>query len=477
MKDILQVAIKEAKRLGAEYADVRYMDRKSEPLATKNGAVQTMASIEDKGFGVRVLAKGGWGFSSSNTLTEVELKRCAAEAVAIAKASAKVQAQPMTLSPIKAVQDVYRTQVKVDPFDIPMDERLDFLRAIDKELQSEPSIKVAQSSLMALKEHKWFVSSEGSCIEQEIVETGASISATAAGNGDVQRRSFSDYAAAGFEVVESMNLKDLAGGLAKEAVALLSADTCPKGETSLILGSSQLALQVHESCGHPIELDRVYGSEASFAGTSFLTPDMLGKYQYGSPDVTIVADATIPGGLGSFGYDDEGVPAQRTTIIDKGLFTNYLTSRETAPTLGQLSNGTMRADSWSNIPLVRMVNISLESGDWTLDEIIRDTKDGIFMESPKSWSLDDKRLNFHFSTEYAYEIKDGAITRLLKNPAYTDMTTHFWNACDAVSGKGAGEWHLWGMPSCAKGEPVQIAHVAHGAAPARFRNIKVGVGQ
>lgn len=477
MKDILQKAIAEARRLGAEYADVRYMDRKSEPISTKNGAVQSMASQEDKGFGVRVLAKGGWGFSSSNVLSESELKRCAAEAVAIAKASAKLQKQPITLSPVKPVQDVYRTKVKVDPFDIPMDERLDFLRSIDAELKSLPEVRVAQSSLMALKEHKWFVSSEGSCIEQEIYETGATISATAAGNNDVQRRSFSDYAAAGFEYVEAMSLKDLAGGLAREAVDLLSADTCPNGETSLILGSSQLALQVHESCGHPIELDRVYGSEASFAGTSFLTTDMLGKYQYGSSDVTIVADATIPGGLGTFGYDDEGVPAQRTTIIDKGLFTNYLTSRETAPTLGQDSNGTMRADSWSNIPLVRMVNINLEPGDWTLDEIIKDTKDGIFMESPKSWSLDDKRLNFHFSTEYAYEIKDGAITKLLKNPAYTDMTTHFWNACDAVSGKGAGEWHLWGMPSCAKGEPVQIAHVAHGAAPARFRNIKVGVGQ
>lgn len=477
MKDLLQIAIIEAKRLGAEYADIRYMDRKSEPISTKNGAVQNMASITDKGFGVRVLVNGGWGFASSNTLSEVELKRCTGEAVNIAKASARVQEQPITLSPVKPVSAVYRTKVQVDPFEISMDKRLDFLRSIDTEMKAVPGVRVAQSSMLALKEHKWFVSSEGSCIEQEIVETGASISATAAGSGDVQRRSFSDYACAGFEYVEGMNLKSMAGGLAKEAVELLSADTCPQGQTSLILGSSQLALQIHESCGHPIELDRVYGSEASFAGTSFLTPDMLGKYQYGSKDVTIVADATIPGGLATFGYDDEGVPAQRTTVVDKGLFTNYLTSRETAPTLGQVSNGTMRADSWSNIPLVRMVNINLEPGDWTLDEIIRDTKDGIFMESPKSWSLDDKRLNFHFSTEYAYEVKDGAITRLLKNPAYTDMTTHFWKSCDAVSGKGIGEWHLWGMPSCAKGEPVQVAHVAHGAAPARFTNIKVGVGK
>lgn len=477
MKDMLQIAVAEVLRLGAEYADVRYMDRKQEPISTKNGAVQHMAVVEERGFGVRVLVKGGWGFASSNTVTESELKRCAKEAVSIARASARVQRQPIELSPVEAVKATYSTKVRIDPFEISMEDKLDFLRSIDKELRSDPSTRVAQASLLSLKEHKWFVSSEGSEIEQTIYETGASISATAAGNGDVQRRSFSDYASAGFEYVESMNLKDLARGLSEEAAKLLTADTCPKTETSLILGSSQLALQIHESCGHPIELDRVYGSEASFAGTSFLTPDMLNTYRYGSDEVTIVADATIPGGLGTFAYDDEGVPAQRTTIVDKGLFTNYLTSRETAPTLGQSSNGTMRADSWSNIPLIRMVNINLEPSDWTLDEIIKDTKEGIYMESPKSWSLDDKRLNFHFSTEYAYEIKNGEITRLLKNPAYTDMTTHFWPACDAVSGRGKGEWHLWGMPNCAKGEPVQIAHVAHGAAPARFKNIRVGVGK
>lgn len=477
MKDILHIAIDEARRLGADYADVRYMDRQQEPISLKNGAVQHMAFSEERGFGVRVLVNGGWGFASSCNLSESELKRCAKEAVSIARASARVKQQPIELSPVEAVKAAYSTKVRIDPFEVSIDDKLDFLRSIDKELRFEPATRVSQASLLSLREHKWFVSSEGSEIEQTIYETGAAISATAAGHGDVQRRSFSDYSSAGFEYVESLNLKDLATGLSEEAAKLLAADTCPKTETSLILGSSQLALQVHESCGHPIELDRVYGSEASFAGTSFLTPDMLNNYRYGSEDVTIVADATIPGGLGTFAYDDEGVRAQRTTIVDRGLFTNYLTSRETAPTLGQASNGTMRADSWSNIPLIRMVNINLEPGDWTLDEIIKDTKEGIYMESPKSWSLDDKRLNFHFSTEYAYEVKDGEITRLLKNPAYTDMTTHFWPACDAVSGKGKGEWHLWGMPSCAKGEPVQIAHVAHGAAPARFKNIRVGVGK
>ncbi|MBT9133866.1 MAG: Metalloprotease TldD [Firmicutes bacterium] len=477
MQDLLQIAIREAERLGADYADVRYMERKSEPVSMKNGAVVSLALQEEQGFGIRVMHGGAWGFASRSVTTEAELKHAAAEAVAVARASAKVRASETSFAPLDAAQGVYRTKVQRDPFEIPLEDKLEFLIDIDRELRADAAIRIAETSLLSLCERKWFLSSEGSDIEQTIYETGASIAATAAGNGDRQRRSFSNYAQAGYEFVEGLNLKALSTGLATEAKQLLTAEPCPVLDTTLILGSSQLALQIHESCGHPIELDRVLGSEASFAGTSFLAPGMEGNYPYGSTEVTIVADATMRGGLGTFGYDDEGVPAQCTTIVDKGKFTNFLTSRETAPALGQASNGTMRADGATNLPLIRMTNINLNPGDWTLDEIIKDTKHGIFMESPKSWSLDDKRLNFHFSTEYAYEVRNGAITRLLKNPAYTDMTTHFWPACDAIAGKGRGEWQLWGLPSCAKGEPMQIAHVAHGAAPARFRDVRVGVGK
>jgi TldD protein len=244
-----------------------------------------------------------------------------------------------------------------------------------------------------------------------------------------------------------------------------------------------LALQVHESCGHPIELDRVLGTEASFAGTSFMTIDELGVLQYGSPVVNITADATLPRGLGTFGWDDEGSPAERFPIIERGRFANYLTSRETAWWLANhyhhstprpplpFSNGTMRADGWGRLPLIRMTNISLEPGDWQLEELIADTDDGLFLDTPKSWSLDDKRLNFHFGTEVAYEIKKGKLGRLLRDASYTDRTPRFWNSCDAVC--TADHWRLWGLPSCAKGEPMQIAHVAHGAAPARFREVPV----
>jgi TldD protein len=256
-------------------------------------------------------------------------------------------------------------------------------------------------------------------------------------------------------------------------VELLRADECPSRNTTLIIGGTQLALQVHESCGHPIELDRVFGTEASYAGTSFLSIDKLGGFRYGSDIVNIVADATSPGGLGSFGYDDEGVPAQRTDIVREGIFSGYLMSRETAPRIGLRSNGTMRADGWSRIPLVRMTNISLLPGQGTLADIIADTEDGIFIDSNKSWSIDQQRLNFQFGCEIAWEIKNGRLGRMLKNPVYTGITPEFWRSCDAIAGEE--EWHIWGIPSCGKGEPGQTAHVGHGTSPARFRGVEVGV--
>jgi TldD protein len=241
----------------------------------------------------------------------------------------------------------------------------------------------------------------------------------------------------------------------------------------VILDSTQLALQVHESCGHPTELDRVLGEEASFAGTSFLTQEKLGHFRYGSPIVNIYADATIPGALGSFGFDDEGVPAQRSPLVQDGILVGYLMSRETASVLGLRSNGTMRADGWNRIPLIRMTNINLEPGSWRFDDLVSDTDDGIYMALNKSWSIDDKRLNFQFGTQIAFEIKKGKLGRMLKNANYTGMTPQFWAACDAICDES--HWQVWGLPNCGKGEPMQSAHVAHGAAPARFRNVRVGI--
>ena len=241
----------------------------------------------------------------------------------------------------------------------------------------------------------------------------------------------------------------------------------------MILDGSQTALQVHESCGHPIELDRVLGSEAAFAGTSFLTPDKLGTFRYGSDHVSMTIDATIPGGLGTFGYDDEGVPAQRADVVRNGVFVGYLTDRETAAALGWRSNGTARASSWDRLPLIRMTNVNLEPGPWKLSDLVADTDDGLYMQTNRSWSIDDKRLNFQFGTEIAWEIKNGRLGDMMKNATYTGITPRFWGSCDAVC--GGDEWVVWGTPNCGKGQPEQVGHVGHGAAPARFRNVRVGV--
>ena len=270
-----------------------------------------------------------------------------------------------------------------------------------------------------------------------------------------------------------MDLAGEAPRVASEAAALLAAEPCPACETTVILDGGQLALQVHESIGHPIELDRVLGSEASYAGDSFLKPADLNTLRYGSDLVNVVADATCPGGLGTFGYDDEGVPAQRTPIITNGLFTGFLTSRETAPVIGAASNGAMRADGWSAIPLIRMTNINLMPGTWAFDDLLADTDDGIYLATNRSWSIDNKRLNFQFGTEIAWRIEGGRLTTMYKNPTYTGITPRFWNACDAVC--SADHWRLWGTPNCGKGQPSQTAHVGHGVAPARFRNVQVGV--
>ena len=481
MKELSNIALDKARDLGASYADIRIVTNKGESVRTKNGNVDSMGSSVSKGFGVRVLYDGAWGFASSSLVNEEEVGAITEEAVSIAKASATLKTgKGVELAPVESVTARWESKFKIDPFDVKAEDKISLLLEADALMRKNPQVRIASGSMWCMREDKVFASTEGSYIEQVKTETGAGIEAMATDGTEMQRRSYpnsagGDCGSLGYELVLDLNLADHAERIASEAVALLSAKQCPNLDTTLILDSSQLTLQVHESCGHPIELDRVFGQEASYAGTSFLTPEKQGTFRYGSEQVNIVADATLPGGLGSFGYDDEGVPGQRVSVIDEGIFKNYLSSRETASELGQLSTGAMRADGWNRIPIIRMTNVNLEPGDWTLDEMIKDTDEGIYMETNKSWSIDDKRLNFQFGTEVAYEIKDGSLGAMLKNPNYTGITYEFWRSCDAVGNKD--EWRLWGLANCGKGEPGQVAHVGHGAAPARFRNVKVGVGE
>ncbi len=479
MKEFCEAVLARARDLGASYADVRILEKKTESISTQNGVVDGLATTTDQGFGVRVIVNGAWGFASSAEITREEGERVAELAVRIARASASVPGRPVALAPAEASEGRYVMACRRDPFDVSLDEKISLLLDADRLMRQEREISLAEGSMSFERTESVFASTEGAYIEQEKTESGAGISATAIRGSEVQRRSFpcsfgGDYASAGYEFVQDWDIVEHASRLAREAVALLDAPLCPSGHKDIVLEGSMLALQVHESCGHPIELDRVFGTEASFAGTSFLTPDKLGDFQYGSEIVNIVADATSPGGLGAFYFDDEGVAAQRTEIVTEGMFRGYLSSRETAQQLGlSASSGAMRADGWNRIPLIRMTNINLEPGDWNLEEIIEDTQDGLFMMDVKSWSIDDKRLNFQFGQEQAYEIKDGQLGQVFKNPTYAGITYEFWRSCDAIAGEE--DWHLWGVPNCGKGEPMQVAHVGHGVSPARFRNVQVGI--
>jgi len=478
LKSIGKEILNYASSLGADYVDVRIVKRKREELSVKNGVLETANMTESYGFGVRVLYKGAWGFMSSFNVDDY--KSIVEKAFLIAKASSEVNKKKVTLSPLNPEKAVWKSNFKINPFAVPFEKKLNLLFESNNIMRKVAGVSIAVSEMEFFQEDKVFLSSEGAEIEQSILESGAGIFAFAIEGNDVQRRSYpnsfgGDFRKGGWEFIEELDLIGNAERIAKEAVLLLRAEPLPEMVTTLILDGSQLALQVHESCGHPTELDRVLGDEASFAGTSFLTLDKLGKFQYGSEIVNIVADATHPYGLGSFGFDDEGVPAQKSYLVKNGRFVGYLTSRETASIIGEVSNGTMRADGWNRIPIIRMTNINLLPGDKTFEEIIESTDEGIYMETNKNWSIDDKRLNFHFGCEIAYEIKNGKLGKIYKNPYYTGITYEFWRSCDAIANEKY--WRVWGVPNCGKGEPMQVARVGHGTSPARFRNVKVGGGK
>ncbi len=488
MKTLTDRALNLAQVQGASYADIRINNRRTQNVNVKNGVVEGLSDNESQGFGVRVLVDGAWGFASSALITEAEIDRITALAVQIARASALYKTHEVKLGPPVAHVGTYRTPVEIDPWDVSLEEKIDLLLQADKGLRATQGVMVATSRLSIWREDKTFANTEGAFLQQQIIETGGGIEALAVDprSGEVQKRSYPnsfgrDQRCAGWESLVAMDLPGNAPRIGEEAVALLTADKCPSGVTTLILGPTQLALQVHESCGHPIELDRVFGTEAMYAGTSFLTPEKYGTFRYGSEIVNMTADATIPGGLGTFGWDDEGVPAQRVPIVRDGTFVGYLTSRETAQQLRDLvgesapetSGAAMRADGWNRIPIIRMTNVNLEPGDWELEDLIADTDDGIYMETNKSWSIDDRRLNFQFGTEIAYEIKNGKLGRLVKNATYTGITPQFWGSCDAICNQN--HWRVWGTPNCGKGQPGQVAHTGHGTAPARFRDVRVGV--
>ncbi len=481
MKEVAQWALNTAITHGAGYVDVRVVEIRQRYLSTKNGRPAQVRESQSLGLGVRAIADGAWGFAATDDLTRLSVDRTAGQAVDVARASALAKKNDVRLAPEEKIIDRWEGPCRINPFTVPVSACLDLMLKVDAELRKVSGVTLAETLMDFRRIDQLFLSSLGSEIHQVKTQTGAGIAATSFASNEIQKRSYpssfgGQYQTKGYELVEELDLLSNAPRIAEEAVALHRCDQCPAGVKDVILESSQLGLQIHESVGHPIELDRVLGTEANFAGMSFLTLEKLGKLKYASEIVNVVADATPAHGpgLGTFAYDDEGVPAQVTPIIKNGLFVGYITSRETAAAVGQSrSNGSMRAEGWNRIPLIRMTNISLLPGTWKLKDLIADTDDGIYMETNRSWSIDDRRYNFQFGTEIGWEIKGGKKSRMLKNPSYGGITTDFWNSCDAIC--GPEYWILWGTPNCGKGQPMQTMGTGHGASPARFRKVQVGV--
>ena len=482
MEELLRAALDAARGPDIMYADVRVTSPfRYVHLAVRNGAASALTDSRHGALGVRARTARAWGFAASSELTRTSALATARLAGRLARTAGRTARVPLRVTREEGPRGgVYSTPHRRDPFEVPPEEVIALLREAESRLHAAAEVRTGIASFQAWDDAKWFLSSEGSSYRSRILHVGAGVNATAVRGGRVERRSAptsfgGDYSQAGYEFIEGLDLAGRSETIGREALALLDAPACPAGRTTLVLASDQLALQVHESVGHAVELDRILGSEAGFAGTSWVSPSKIGALCYGSDLMNIVADATEPGGLGTFGWDDEGVAARSTSIVDHGNLVGVLSDRESAAALGlERSGGTARAAGAGRAPLVRMTNIDLVPGDLSLPEVLEGVNDGVYLETNRSWSIDDKRLNFQFGTEVGHRIVRGEIGPLVRDPIYSGIGPEFWGSLDAVGNRST--WHLWGLPNCGKGQPGQVMAVSHGAPVARFRDVSVRGG-
>jgi TldD protein len=460
------------------YAEARHVHTRAEHVAVRNALIDDIAIAESEGIGVRVRVGGGWGFAATRDVSAAGAERALGRALAVAESQPAGPATP--LAPVAPAAGSWQGPCEVDPFTVTLDDKLAHLFAAEERMRGDERVVRTDASATTIRTSKALASTDGAACTQVLTECGAGLQVTALADGELQLRSYpsshgGQVAAAGWEQVLGLDLAEHAPRVAAEAIALLTAPPCPEGVRTVVIHDEQLALQVHESIGHALELDRILLGEASYAGTSWVTPPDLGSLRYGSELLHVTADATIPGALGSFGWDDEGVAATRTPLIVSGVLQAALTARESAAAIGlERSGGCARADGFARQPIVRMTNVSIEPGDaGRLEDLIAATDDGLYLEGNRSWSIDDRRLQFQFATEVAREIRGGRLGRLYRNGSYAGVTPQFWGSLDAVCSRDA--WRLWGLMNCGKGEPGQVMHVSHGAAPARFRDVQVGV--
>ena len=460
-----------------EYADLRVQQIEVERLSTTSLKVEPIEKSVSLGYAVRVLKNGSWGFAASSQFDEKEYERIIKLALAIADASRKVNKIPIELGEIPSNKGSYESPFEKDPFAMAAKDKLGLLTHWEDLIHQNSAISATSTFLDFRRETKFFRSTAGSDIQQTLLQSGAGITCgIVKSRRERFERSFptssGQFVTGGFEKIAKFKIEDNIERIAAQAVEMQSAQDCPEKVTDIVLSPDLASLQIHESVGHPLELDRVFGSERNFSGTSFATTDQLRKLRYASNDVTVVSDPTYPGGLATYKYDDDGVEAKPMPLIERGMLVGYLSSLETAKRIEAKSSAASRAEGWENVPLVRMTNLVLVPGLKKFDTMISEIEDGIYIEGVESWSIDDNRDNFTLGGEVGWEIKNGKLGAMIKAPSYSGNTVQFWNSCDCTG--HPDEWVLWGTPNCGKGEPGQNARTAQGAAFVRFRQVKVG---
>jgi len=472
-----ELALKRITASGAEYGDIRIQDSSTEHIEGEDRRIASIRDIKDVGFGVRVLYHGAWGFAASSVLSLEEVPRVANLAIEIARGSASVALEKVRLVPEPVHRDCVVTPYRIDPFTIPLEKKTDLLLNAMETLHRQSGIARSSASLWARRDRKLFMSTEGSRVEFDLLAGQGDCTATALHEGRFASRSFNTpHLRRGYELIEEADLLREASRVAAQAVEKVKAPTVDAGQYDLVLDPEHLSLTIHESCGHPSELDRALGYEANYAGTSFLTSEKLGNFRYGSQHVNLVADNTEPETLAATGYDDDGVQCQQWDIVRNGVFVGYCTNREVASKIGESrSRGSNRADGWSHVPMVRIANIGLEPGSATVDQLIADVKHGIYIEGHGSYSIDQRRYNFQFGGDAFWLIENGRRTHMLRDVIYHGITPEFWNSCNGVADRTARR--RYGFITCGKGQPGQSGWMTHAASPARFRQIHVIRGE
>ena len=477
MRELCSTALDAARSAGAWYADVRIVRHRRENVTAREDRVQGVERSESFGFGVRCLLDGEWGFAASRRVEPGELARVAKVAVEMARANRAAVSRRVGWAPEPPHKDAWQTTMTKDPLKVPMGRKVSLLLAANKEALKVRGASFVTSFVSLVAEEMYFASTEGMLIDQQVTRVWPSLTVTArdASGSDFSTRG-ADLAPAqaGWEYVEEADLPALAAEAAEEAVMKLGAAPPPTGKKDLVIDPTNLWLAIHETVGHPTELDRALGYEANFAGDSFATPEKIGSLRYGSPLVSFTADRTMPGGLATVAYDDDGVKARTWPLVRSGLFVDYQTTRDLAGRIGQdASKGCSRADGWGSFPFQRMPNISLEPSEepLTTEDLIAGVEDGIYLAGGGSWSIDPQRYNFQFGAGSARLIKGGRLGPPVRDVAYQSNSIDFWNACDGIGGEGT--FWVGGTFFDAKGEPVQMNAVSHGCPAARFRGVDV----